>query len=115
MKIELFYDKECPFCNFYSNYLKLKEKHKLILLNAREYKEELSKLKTKGFDINNGFIIIIDNIDIYQGVDAIVFLNDLAKSRIFFPNNYFFRNIVYPVIKQLRKLILFIIGKEINI
>jgi len=52
MKIELFYDKDCPFCNFYANYLKLKETHELILLNVRECKTQIDEFKTKGFDIN---------------------------------------------------------------
>ena len=115
MKIEMFYDKECPFCNSYANYIKLKESHELNLFNAREYPQELESFKALGFDINNGYIIRVENKDIYQGVDAIVFLNDLAKNKIFFPDNYFFRNIIYPIIKSLRKLVLRITGKQVDL
>ena len=115
MKIELFYDKDCPFCSSYANYLKLKEKHELILFNAREYKSQLDEFKSKGFDVNDGYIIRVDDTNIYQGVDAIVFLNDLAQNRIYFPDNYFFRNIVYSILKQFRKLILLISGKSVDL
>jgi len=115
MKIEMFYDKECPFCNSYANYIKLKESHNLTLKNARDYTSEIQNFKDIGFDINNGYIIRVENKEIYQGVDAIVFLNDLAQNKIFFPDNYFFRNIIYPTIKGLRKLVLKITGKQVDL
>lgn len=115
MKIELFYDKDCIFCKSYSNYLRLKEKNELILFNARENKRQISEFKTLGYDINNGYIIRVDDKTIYQGVDAIIFLNDLSKDKIYFPDNYFFRHIVFSIIKKFRKLLLFIRGKDINL
>lgn len=115
MKIELFYDKECFFCNSYTNYLKLKEKYELKLVNVREYKSQINDFRSQGFDINDGFIIRIDEKNIYQGADALVFLNDLSHNRIYFPDNYYFRNIVYPIIKQFRKLFLFITNKKIDL
>lgn len=115
MKIEMFYDKECPFCNSYANYIKLKNKHELILLNARENQEQIETFKSLGFDINDGYIIRVENSDIYQGVDAILFLNDLSQNRVFFPDNYFFRSIVYPFIKSLRKLVLKIMNKQVKL
>ena len=51
-KITIYYDKECPFCNSYVGYLKLKDSYELILKNVREDKNIDSK-----FDINNGFIL----------------------------------------------------------
>jgi predicted DCC family thiol-disulfide oxidoreductase YuxK len=115
LKIDVYYDKECPFCNSYANFLKIKEKHELVLFNARDCKKQIDGFKKLEFDINNGFIISVDNINIYQGVDAIVFLNDVAQNKVFFPDNYFFRNIVYPILKYLRKIILLISGKSIDI
>lgn len=115
MKIELFYDKDCPFCKSYANYIKLKKSHELVLFNARQELEKIEEFKTLGFDINNGFIIRVEKNKIYQGVYAIEFLNDLAENKIFFPNNYFFRNIIYPIIKQFRKFILIISKKRVKI
>lgn len=115
MKIELYYDKECPFCNSYANYLIIKEKSELILFNAREHKTEIEEFQVKGFDINDGFIIKVDNNIIYQGVDAIVFLNTLVKHKVYFPDNYFFRKIIYTIIKYFRKIILLISLKSTKI
>lgn len=117
MKIELFYDKECPFCKFYANYIKLKEKHKLILINVRDSQSiiELEKFRLQGLDINNEFIIRVENNELFQGVDAISFLNNLVKKKIYFPDNYLFRSIIYPIIKSIRKFILIIMGKKYNI
>lgn len=115
MKIELFYDKDCPFCNKYANYVKLKEKHELLLKNAREFNKEIRELKTLGFDINDGFIIKVDENKIYQGVDAIVFLNKLVKKKFYFPDNCFFRSIVYPFIKLLRRVVLIILRKKYHL
>lgn len=115
MKIEVFYDKECPFCSFYSKYLDIKENHTLILSNARENIKELEKLKIKGFDIDQGFIVKIDDKKIYQGAQAIIFLNTLSKRKICFANNTFFRKIVYPFIKLLRKVVLFILKKSVTL
>lgn len=115
MKIEVFYDKECPFCSFYSNYLDIKENHTLILSNARENIEKLEKLKTQGFNIDKGFIIQVDDKKLYQGANAIVFLNKVSKKKIYFANNTFFRKFIYPLIKSLRKVVLFILGKSINL
>lgn len=115
MKIEVYYDKECPFCNSYVNYIKLKENHDLILLNARERQEKLQIFKEKGFDINDGFIVSINDKKIYQGANAIVFLNKITQKRIYFQDNHFFKTYIYTIAKKLRKLILFLKGKELEI
>jgi predicted DCC family thiol-disulfide oxidoreductase YuxK len=115
MKIELYYDKECPFCNYYSNYIKLKENHNLILINARDDNESIKEFRKHGFDINNGFIIRVDDTKLYQGCDAIIFLNKISDKKIYFKDNYFFRNFVYPLAKKLRHIILFCLGKKTEI
>lgn len=113
MKIELFYDKECPFCNTYANYIKLKENHELILTNARA--TSLEFLINKGFDINNWFIILIDDKEIYQGSDAIIYLNKLSSKKIYFKDNFLFKKILYSSIKFVRIIILKILNKNIKI
>jgi len=115
MKIELFYDKECPFCSKYSQFISLKEDHELFLLNARNYLDELEDLKVRGFDIDEGFIIRINDKEIYQGVDAIVFINKLSNNKIYFAEKDFFKFYIYPFIKKIRKILLFILRKNINL
>ena len=115
MRVELYYDKECPFCRAYAKFLIIKKKHELIVFNARENKDQIDELREEGFDINKGFIIRVDATDIYQGADAIVFLNGLTKNKLYFPDNYFFRTIIYSMIKYLRKFILYITFKNSDI
>lgn len=113
MKIELYYDKECPFCNSYANYIKLKEEHELKLINARN--TSLDLLKSRAFDINDGFVIVIDNNEIYQGSEAILYLNKLSHKKIFFKDNFLFKKILYPFIKFVRIILLRILGKKTKI
>ena len=115
MKIELYYDKECPFCNSYAKYLKVKEKHKLALFNARDYLNKMKTLEEKGFNINEGFVIIVDEKNILQGSEAIVFLNKISKNKIFFPNIKFFKIYVYSFVKIIRKIVLKLLRKRVDI
>ena len=115
MKIKLFYDKECPFCNSYANYIKLKENHELYILNARENMEQIKQLKNRGFNINDGFIIIVEEKRVYQGADAILFLNDISSKKVYFPDNKFFKGFVYSFIKVIRKILLKVLGRESNL
>ena len=112
MKIELFYDKDCPFCNSYAKYIKLKQIHELIILNAREELSTINEFRNIGFDINDGFIIRVDNKKIYQGSDAIIYLNTISSKKIYFPNNFFFRKIIYTFVKEIRKVLLFLLKRN---
>jgi len=112
MNIKLFYDKECPFCNSYANYVELKENHDLEILNARTELKSINELKVKGFDINDGFIIVVDEKNIYQGSDAIIFLNKISNKKIYFLDNLFFKKIIYPILKAIRKLTLKLLNKK---
>jgi len=112
MKIKLFYDKECPFCNSYANYVKLKEKHELNILNARDNIKDIKQLKNRGFNINDGFIIIVEESKVYQGADAIIFLNHISSKKVYFPDNKFFKGFVYSFIKIIRKIVLKVLGKQ---
>ena len=53
-KITIYYDKECPFCNSYVGYLKLKDSYELILKNVRE---------DKNIDIDKSKNLTKDKID----------------------------------------------------
>ncbi|MGB0990816.1 MAG: hypothetical protein ACPGUI_08355 [Halarcobacter sp.] len=99
MKIEIYYDKECPFCNSYANYIKIKEDNELKLFNVRESKKQVQIFKENG----------------YQGADAILFLNKVSEKKVLFLDNRFFKTYLYSFIKQLRKLILFLKKKNIDI
>ena len=119
-KLILYYDKQCPFCSKYANFLKLKENFEITLKNARENLDEISVL-CKNLDINDGFIVIYKN-DCFQGAKALEFLNRavdkttiLGKLHFFFAYENIFSKCLYKTLFILRKIILFILRKDSNI
>ena len=115
-KITIYYDKECPFCNSYVGYLKLKDSYELILKNIREDKN----IDTK-FDINNGFIVNFKD-NFFQGSKALKFLNSvvnkdtfLGKIHFFFTYDNVFSNFLYKILFILRRVVLFLMKKKSKI
>jgi predicted DCC family thiol-disulfide oxidoreductase YuxK len=119
-KITLYYDKECPFCSKYANFLKLKENFKITLKDARENLDEIS-IVCGNLDINDGFIVVYKN-DCFQGAKALAFLNSavdkttiLGKLHFFFSYENVFSKVLYKILFILRKVILFILRKDSQI
>lgn len=118
-KIVLFYDKECPFCENYAKYLKLKDNFELEIKDIRININSI-KNNTK-LDINNGFIILYKN-NYYQGIKALEFLNNavnkdsiLGKLHFIFRYDNFFSRILYNILLLLRKVSLFVLRKKSKI
>ena len=116
MKIDIYYDKECPFCKKYAQILSLKQKHEIKIFNARENLAKLKEFKSKGFDINEGVIICLED-KILQGSDAVIFLDKLDKpnKKSYLYDNWFFKKIGYKILKIFRVIVLKIFGKNPNI
>jgi hypothetical protein len=119
-KIILYYDKECPFCSKYANLLKLKENFEITLKNARENFDEIALL-CGNLNINDGFIVLYKN-DCFQGAKALEFLNSavdkstiLGKLHFLFKYDNFISKLFYKLLFILRKIILFILGKNSKI
>lgn len=117
-KIEIYFDKECPFCNSYVNYLKLKDSYLLVLKNAREHKDELDFTK---LDINKGFIVVYKD-NFYQGDMALKFINSIVKKDTFigkmhflFKYDNFFSRFLYKSLLIIRKLFLYSLKIKSNI
>ena len=65
------YDGECPFCNQFAELLELKSKIKnLSILDGRKNPELIKDLFNKGYDLDNGAILLKDK-DIFHGAEAI--------------------------------------------
>ena len=65
------YDGECPFCNHFAQLLELKSSlNEFEILDGRKNLALLSQLYKKGYDLNNGAILLI-NEKILHGADAI--------------------------------------------
>ena len=70
-KLTFIYDGKCPFCNHFAEMLELKSKIKnLSILDGRENPNQIKDLLQKGYDLDKGAILLIDE-DIYHGADAI--------------------------------------------
>jgi len=117
-KIEIYFDKECPFCNSYVNYLKLKDNYLLVLKNAREHKDELDFTK---LDINKGFIVVYKD-NFYQADMALKFINSIVKKDTFigkmhflFKYDNFFSRFLYKSLLIIRKLFLYSLKIKSNI
>ncbi|PWE19934.1 thiol-disulfide oxidoreductase DCC family protein [Aliarcobacter skirrowii] len=117
-KIEIYFDKECPFCNSYVNYLKLKDGYLLVLKNAREHKDELDFTK---LDINKGFIVVYKD-NFYQGEMALKFINSIVKKDTFigkmhflFKYDNFFSRFLYKFLLIIRNLFLYSLKIKSNI
>ena len=80
-KITFYYDKQCPFCSKYANFLKLKENFEITLKDARENLDEISLICGK-LDINDGFIVVYEN-HCFQGSKALAFLNSAVDKTTF--------------------------------
>lgn len=107
----LYYDGDCPFCNRYAKLIELRRCINLELCDARE------NLSYKNFDPNvqldDGVILIVQNTTLYQGVDALNYLDNICKFKglIFTLQRWVFANkylgaAVYWFLKILRRIAL---------
>ena len=114
----IYYDKDCPFCSKYSELVKLRSSYKVNLLNARDFPEAMNRFLDLGMDINEGFIIQVGD-EFLQGDKAVVFLSKEMRADAFFDSlllrmmkNKYFMLLVYPIVKKIRIVLLWIIGKN---
>ncbi len=110
MKIFVYYDGNCPFCNRYAEILKLKKCFDIKIYDARV---NLSwKDYNKHLLLDDGIILIYNN-NTYQGVEALNMLFILCKydglffsfQKFIFSNKYL-GNLIYSLFKLLRKVTL---------
>jgi predicted DCC family thiol-disulfide oxidoreductase YuxK len=122
-KIQLIYDKECPACDNYCQWVRLnetlsKDQHReLQLINAREHPDAIEKITQMGLDIDQGMVIIIDDA-LYYGSDAIHILALMSSQiGVFNKTNYWlFKSkrrayFLYPLLRTGRNMLLKLLGK----
>ncbi len=119
--IKLYYDEECPFCKEYSKYIQLRKKYDIEIINAREAIEKMKYFIDKGFNINDGMIVEI-GLNIYLGADAARILDDYISKDTFidkfislFVKIPGFKNIIYPLVKLIRTIVLKLLRKDPSI
>ena len=65
------YDGECPFCNHFAELLELRSKvNNISILDARKEPKLVKELLSKGFDIDQGAVLLYED-KIFHGYEAI--------------------------------------------
>ncbi len=114
----LVYDWQCPACNLYCNLVRIDESvGQLRLINARQNPEVMKEITARGFDIDQGMILKM-NDGFYYGADAIHMLALIASPATVFNrfNIWIFRSrrrseLLYPVLRTLRTFLLKFLGR----
>tara|TARA_B100001057_G_scaffold52997_1_gene47136 strand:- start:1412 stop:1813 length:402 start_codon:yes stop_codon:yes gene_type:complete len=124
-KLNIYYDYECPVCRNFIKYYRLKNDFPNIkLINARddEYKHKIKNFYEKGYDINVGMIVELNN-EIYWGDKAVNIMSLISnKSSLFNKINFLFfskpflASLLYPLMVFGRNILLMILRvKKIKI
>jgi len=112
------YDDECPACRAFCIRTRINESiGELILVDAREDTPILQEITDLGWDIDLGMVVKVDD-QLYYGSDAIHVLGLMSSRSGFFNrlNYWIFKskrlsNILYPILRSCRNLLLKILGK----
>lgn len=115
----LVYDRQCPLCDFYCRRVRVNTATGgLLLVDAREPGELLTRITAAGLDIDQGMVLKLDN-QLYYGADAITALALISSRSGLFNrfNCWIFRSstvsrYAYPVLRSLRNLLLKILRKH---
>ena len=118
-QIILVYDKECPACNNYCQYVRLRETvGELHIVNARDNHAIMQEITAAGLDIDQGMVLKVGG-KLYYGAEAIHRLALLStRSGIFNRINFWlFKSarvsaVLYPILRSCRNLLLKLLGKS---
>ncbi|MGM0623884.1 MAG: DCC1-like thiol-disulfide oxidoreductase family protein, partial [Campylobacterota bacterium] len=80
--LQLYFDKECPFCKNYATYLQLQKNYAVQLKDARQYPKEIEQLRQSGYDIDEGVIVVLEG-QTFHGVAAIELIDTLSHDKRF--------------------------------
>jgi len=117
MQLTIYYDGECPFCRNFVRLSKLKEEYDVYLYNLREEPGKVQSFLTKGYNVNEGMIVVIED-KIYHGHEAVYMISALSNKITWVGNIYYFlfsnKNItkfLYPILVAGRNLTLFLLRR----
>ena len=117
-EILLVYDQECPACDTYCKFIRIRETvGDLKIIDARKKSEVLDEITKLGLDVDQGMVLKMEK-QIYYGSDAMHTLA-LISSRSGLLNriNYWIfksklvSSWLYPVLRLFRNLLLKMLGK----
>lgn len=118
-RVTILYDKQCPTCDFYCSLVRIEQSvGKLVLLDARDSSPLLEEVTKRGWDIDQGMVVAVDDA-LYYGADAIHMLSLLATRKGGFNRfNYWLfssekrAKFFYPLLRTLRNFLLKLLGKR---
>jgi predicted DCC family thiol-disulfide oxidoreductase YuxK len=113
----LVYDGECPICDNYCRYARIRDAvGRLHLIDARHPSALMDEITAAGLDIDQGMVVKFNDV-VYYGPEAIRVLTLLSTGSGWFNRiNYWFfgssrrAGIFYPVGKAFRNLLLKLLG-----
>lgn len=113
----LVYDGECPVCNAYCSYARIRDAvGQLHLVDARQPSALMDEITAAGLDIDQGMVVKFEGV-MYYGPDAIRMLTLLSTpSGLFNRINYWFfgtpkrAGIFYPAGRAFRNVMLKLLG-----
>ena len=117
-KLVFIYDGECPFCNHFAELLELRSGlPEMTIKNARENLPEMKALLERGYDLDNG-AILLKGEEVLHGASAIKWVCSQIKKpsdkllkliAITFSSN-FRTDIIFPFLLLTRRSLLFFKG-----
>lgn len=117
-KVLVVYDAACPFCSAYIRLLRIQRLASVELLDARHAPDVVDAWRQRGYDLDEGMVVQIDQ-EVYFGGEAIHVLS-MISGRSGFLNklNYrIFRSrrfamLAYPLMRRLRNMSLSLLGRK---
>lgn len=112
------YDGDCPFCSRYVKHVRLRDiVGRLEYVNARDGGPVVAEAVGKGFDLNEGMLVIMDGV-YHHGADAVWALGLLSSPVSAFNrlNARMFRSrtisrFLYPALRFGRNMTIRLLGK----
>lgn len=119
MSVSIYYDGDCPVCNNYVGFLRLKETVGMPeLIDLREDADACARMIAAGYDVDSGMVAEIDGTT-YHGGDAVHALALLSSpSGVLNRMNAFLfssgpvARISYPVLRAGRNLLLILLARD---
>ncbi len=117
-KLVFLYDGECPFCNHFSALLELKSGLPgLTIKNARDNLPEMKSLLEKGYDLDNGAILLKGD-EVLHGAQAINWIcsqitepsDELLKLIALTFSSKLRTDVIFPLLILSRRILLFVKG-----
>ena len=118
MKLDIYYDGECPFCSSFVKMSRLKSMYDVSLFNLRDLPDKAEDFAKRGCDVDEGMIVQL-NDEIYFGYEAVHIIAVLSNENkvlgrvynLLFSNRVFVR-FLYPFMRAGRNFTLFLLRRD---